>query len=62
MCQWRFYDGGEQNNYESQIWQLVDSNGEVIKEYEIEQLKLKASDWDIWEGEQQGQYIIWNDN
>ena len=62
MCQWRFYDGGEHNNYESQIWQLVDSNGEVIKEYEIEQLKLKASDWDIWEGEQQGQYIIWNDN
>lgn len=59
MCTWRCYDGGESNNCELEIWQLVDSDGEIIEEYDIEELREEAADWFLYEGKDENQYITW---
>ena len=61
MCEWRLYDGGEHNNCELEIWQLVDSDGEVLEEYDIEDLKAQGATWDLWSGEDRGQYVHFDD-
>ena len=58
MPEWKFYDGGTANNYELNLWQLVDDDGEIIEEYEEEDLPNIAEYWDISEGNETDSILI----
>jgi hypothetical protein len=56
LAEWILYDGGESQNCDREIWQLVDDDGEILEEYDENSLDA-ASSYNFWEGEDQGQYV-----